>query len=231
MKDCFHTQLNHILLEASLKQQKYFNSVLEIGTHKGRLTETLAPFVNGKNVILMDRRRHTLNVPFKFICADAESLPFDQPTFDWIISGGTFQWFKNEKESMKKIFQLLKPGGLLCFSQFLRGSMEPLGESMRSLLLKDRLLELKDEAELQECYLSNEWNCLDVQTLEGVDWFETFSQQLRFLREVGATHSQVKQPLTRLQYKKLCEKMLGYNEEKGLPLKWKASVVILEKPY
>lgn len=204
------------------------NSVLEIGSHTGRLTRKLAPRVD--SLITLDRQVFENRADCQSICADAEQLPFNHENFDWIISGGSFQWFENEAKALDEMYKLVKPGGLLSFSQFTQGSMQPLAQEMQSLGEGSRLLELKSETELGSIIASSKWESLVFERLEGSDWFSNFSESLKFLRNIGATKVEQSPPLKRSVWKALCQKMEASKRAQGYPVFWKATVVALRKP-
>ena len=48
-----------------------------------------------------------------FCQLDAESLPFDDNCFDVVISGMSFGLFPDQRKSVREMFRVLKPGGLI----------------------------------------------------------------------------------------------------------------------
>ena len=49
----------------------------------------------------------------RFCQLDAESLPFDDNSFDAVITGMSFGLFPDQKEAVNEMFRVLKPGGLI----------------------------------------------------------------------------------------------------------------------
>lgn len=49
----------------------------------------------------------------RFVQLDAESLPFNDNSFDAVITGMSFGLFPNQKKSIDEMFRVLKPGGLI----------------------------------------------------------------------------------------------------------------------
>ena len=229
MTQLFHDQLNELLISSSLPLLVNKARVLEIGSHRGRLTQRLAPLLEQEKLYTLDRKILINPNAKSSICADAEALPFDKAYFDWIVSGGTFQWFENESQTLEELYRLTKPGGTLSFSQFVEGSMEPLGKNLKALKEDERLLKLKNETQVRSIIEKSCWKCLDYQQLSGTDWFQSFPDSLRFLREIGATRVLQHRYFKPSNYKKLCLEMQNSKTEVGYPLQWEAIVVVLQK--
>ncbi len=49
----------------------------------------------------------------QFSQLDAESLPFDDESFDIVLSGNAFGLFPNQQKAVKEMFRVLRPGGML----------------------------------------------------------------------------------------------------------------------
>jgi len=100
------------------------------------------------------------------ICADVESLPFADNTFDLIFSSLSMQWCNNLNAAFLEAWRALKPGGLFVFSTFGPDTLKELRNSWASVddanhvnqfidmhdigdaLLQDRFAEPVMEAEI-----------------------------------------------------------------------------------
>ncbi|MFO7670084.1 MAG: class I SAM-dependent methyltransferase [Bacteroidales bacterium] len=49
----------------------------------------------------------------RFCKLDAESLPFDDNSFDVVLTGMSFGLFPNQKKAVSEMFRVLRPGGLI----------------------------------------------------------------------------------------------------------------------
>jgi malonyl-CoA O-methyltransferase len=210
-------------------------TILEIGSHTGILTRTIRELYPKAKLFCADiqiqgfqniqRDSQTF-----FIQANGEKLPFPKGTFDLIVSGATFQWFCHWKESLECIFKLLKPRGVLAFSQFLCPSLEPLRTEADKLGRANSFLKLMefDEVghELQHlnahCYGELKSRCDHHPNLRSI---------LTHLRNMGVgASSHNEQPWSRSQLV-LWEKSLEqYRSSLGLPLNYCAGLFWTQRP-
>ena len=94
---------------------------LEIGCGTGIFTAQFAS--TGADVVAVDISEELLQgalarnlpAPVKFICVPFENLPIDEP-FDAIIGSSVLHHLEVEA-ALLKIYSLLKPGGVACFSE------------------------------------------------------------------------------------------------------------------
>lgn len=76
--------------------------------------------INGNNKFLFENCEYNGNdviqAPNVTIVSKTEDLPFKDNTFDTIVSTECFEHDPEYKESIIKIYKMLKPNGLFCFS-------------------------------------------------------------------------------------------------------------------
>ncbi len=73
------------------------------------------------------------NSEIKFICADAESLPFSDNSFDFIFSNLTLQWCTDLDRTFTEFQRILKPEGLLFFSTLGPDTLKELRQSWQKV--------------------------------------------------------------------------------------------------
>jgi malonyl-CoA O-methyltransferase len=66
------------------------------------------------------------------ICGDFDALPLASDSFDLVFSSLTLQWSPDLTQSLKEIFRILKPGGVLIFSTIGDQSLPELHEARKS---------------------------------------------------------------------------------------------------
>lgn len=76
--------------------------------------------INGNNRFLFDQCEYdgndVINAKNVTIVSKTKDLPFEDGTFDTIVSTECFEHDPEYKESFEKIYKMLKPNGLFCFT-------------------------------------------------------------------------------------------------------------------
>lgn len=114
-------------------------AILEIGCGTGYLTAQMARLFPQAGITALDfapamletaRQRITDNAGVAFRLADVEDLAGNELAawgfFDLVISNATFQWFNHPEETLRKLAQVLRPGGQYLFSTFGAGTFPEL---------------------------------------------------------------------------------------------------------
>lgn len=120
--------------------------ILDVGAGTGSLSLALKKHYaeNGARVSVtaVDLSRQMLTLargrsgwfrPMDVVCADAESLPFKANSFDMVFSNLCLQWVNDLPACLGRIFQVLKPGGVLLFSTFGPQTLHELRHSWRGV--------------------------------------------------------------------------------------------------
>ena len=99
--------------------------VLDLGCGTGRLTEALQTRYKKAKVTGIDLSKEMIAIAearrgwlsrHKYLCANAETLPFDDASIDLVFSNLMLPWFENPDALLKECRRVLKPGGLILFS-------------------------------------------------------------------------------------------------------------------
>jgi len=105
-------------------------NILDIGCGTGDNTLVLSKLYKRANIVALDFademlkvahrklswKQKLLNNNIKYVCADAESLPFKDNSFEFIFSNLTIQWCADLDRTFAEFKRVLKPEGLLFFS-------------------------------------------------------------------------------------------------------------------
>ena len=95
--------------------------ILDIGCGTGNLSLELAKLgaeVTGVDIseaMLVKAREKAKkeNLDIEFYCADVHNLPFDDETFDAVVSLSALEFVPDLSEALKEAYRVLKPGGRL----------------------------------------------------------------------------------------------------------------------
>lgn len=120
--------------------------IVDIGAGTGRQTRLLAQRFPHARTIALDlapamlqqarlrlswwerwRRRQ------RFICADAEQLPFADRSIDLLFSNVTLQWCETPERVFAEFQRVLRPGGLVLFSTFGPDTLRELRQSWQAV--------------------------------------------------------------------------------------------------
>lgn len=135
-----HARVQHAIVEALIDDANRVKagpsdmrpgcSAVEIGCGSGLLTRRLYPIAKKGHLYLWD----TNTLPPKgferatFTQCDAELKICRTPSsrFDMIATASTIQWFNSPRRFLSECLRVLRPGGVLLLSAFVRGNMHEL---------------------------------------------------------------------------------------------------------
>jgi ubiquinone/menaquinone biosynthesis C-methylase UbiE len=135
--------------------------VLDVGTGTGLLAIEFAGRVPGvevtgldlSDVVLELARDHVResDVPLRvqFQKGDAEDMPFEDDTFDLVISSNTLHLTENPIRMFNEIQRVLKPQGPFLISDLRRSWLGMLSRNLRAAHTPDEVRELLGQSELQ----------------------------------------------------------------------------------
>lgn len=107
-----HTEAIHFMLFIKNNFPEFFNNKLVLDVGGGDINGNNRNLFNDCNIHVND----VCNSPNVTIVSRTKDLPFNNNTFDTIISTECFEHDPEYKESFIKIFNMLKPGGLFAFT-------------------------------------------------------------------------------------------------------------------
>jgi len=101
-------------IKAILEQDKKLEKckVLDIGTGSGHIAHELSKSVkNMSSVDIVDERKEKKG--YEFLAVKDESLPFDDETFDVVITNHVVEHTPDQNKHLSEIYRVLKPGGTI----------------------------------------------------------------------------------------------------------------------
>jgi ubiquinone/menaquinone biosynthesis C-methylase UbiE len=135
--------------------------VLDVGAGTGRLAIEFAQGIPGVDVVGLDLSDVALElaranareseVPrrISFEKGDAEDMPFEDSSFDLVISSNTLHLIDDPIRMFDEIQRVLKPGGRFFISDFRRSWLGLLSEHIRASYTVQEVRALAGESELQ----------------------------------------------------------------------------------
>lgn len=115
------------------------SAVLDIACGKGETSRFLAEQygcrtigvdLSSKMISFARNQAKTPGVSIEFVVADAEELPFQEATFDTIVSECSFSLLPNKPAAALEIGRALKPGGRLVITDLIRRGRNDCGSSL-----------------------------------------------------------------------------------------------------
>jgi len=149
-------------------------SVLDVGTGTGVLAIEFAKGIPAASVVGLDlsdvalelardnAQRSRVSSRVSFEKGDAEDMPFEDDTFDLVISGNTLHLLKNPVRMFNEIQRVLKPGGRFLVSDFRRSWLGILTEHVRSAYSAEEVRDLLRQSELQDWKVKDSFFWLSV---------------------------------------------------------------------
>jgi malonyl-CoA O-methyltransferase len=101
--------------------------ILDLGAGTGMFTKALMKRYRKADVVALDIAKPMLHCVKQragwlrkpgCVCADSESLPFNDDSFDFIFSNLMLQWCTDLESTFVELRRVLSPGGLLMFTTF-----------------------------------------------------------------------------------------------------------------
>ncbi len=135
--------------------------VLDVGTGTGRLAIEFAKAISGVKVVGLDLSEVVLtlarenvqdgDVPLRvsFEMGDAEDMPFEDDTFDLVISSNTLHLVRNPANMFNEIHRVLNPQGRFLISDLRRSWFGILTEHIRASYTRQEVQDLLNQSRLQ----------------------------------------------------------------------------------
>lgn len=134
------------------------------------------------------------------LTADAEHLPFQDSSFDLVVSTSAFQWLNELDTSFREAFRVLSPGGVFCFALFGEKTLYELRSSFRRAVTgtgqaaKDRTHDFFSLDEVEAALTSSGFTACHVSSQLELDFHDDVAALLRSLKRIGAGNASPNAP-------------------------------------
>ncbi|NIY87543.1 malonyl-ACP O-methyltransferase BioC [Vibrio campbellii] len=186
----FQRDVGHRLLD-KLPENLTGKRVLDLGCGTGYFSQLLQQ--RGAEVVCGDisqdkaqQRCGTQQMQYQI--ADAENLPFDDESFDYVFSSLALQWCVDLSYPLREIRRVLKAGGAGCFSTLADGSLYELREAWSKIDTYQHVNNFITHNQVKIA-LAQSWchnHHLDLTPI--TVWYDSAFSVMRDLKGIGANH-------------------------------------------
>jgi ubiquinone/menaquinone biosynthesis C-methylase UbiE len=148
--------------------------VLDVGTGTGRLAIEFARSISGVQVVGLDLSEVALKVARENVqdgdmaprvslkMGNAEDMPFEDDTFDLVISSNTLHLVKNPVSMFNEIHRVLKPQAGFLISDLRRSWLGVLTEHIRASYTRQEVQDLLNQSRLQNWTIRDSFLWLNI---------------------------------------------------------------------
>lgn len=169
--------------------------VLDLGCGTGFFSQQLLK--RGASVTCADLSREMLeqakqrcgtDCNIEYQQADAESLPFDNDTFDIVFSSLALQWCDDLSRPLKEIKRVTKQGGICVFSTLAEGSLSELREAWKEIDAHQHVNRFHSANMIKIALAQSQCEHYQLDFPEITLWYNRAMELMRDLKGIGATH-------------------------------------------
>ncbi|EKT61778.1 malonyl-ACP O-methyltransferase BioC [Providencia burhodogranariea] len=184
-----HQLLNLLTSTLSNSHNLHAKKVMDAGCGTGFFSQVMSE--SGADVMALDLASGMLEVARSkgaaagYICADMESLPFDNKVFDIVFSNLALQWCGNLKDALSELYRVTKLGGVIAFTTLAQGSLSELSLAWTALDEQSHVNNFLSYQEIAEsCQTWRHQLMLQPDKL----YYPDLTSLLNSLKGIGATH-------------------------------------------
>lgn len=179
-----------------------------------------------------------------FICADMESMPFEDGRFDLVFSNFAMQWATSPEVLIREMTRIMCDGGESYFTVVLEQSLSPLLPLRQAFAQKERP-EVTDALQTERHASFAQWHGALIDHGLRIEyaqhetfraWFPTIQALIQSVSKIGADRPHPAAPMhgraPRLTRNELSALTVGYErfrEPKGLPLDYQVGIFKVSK--
>jgi len=189
----FQRDVGHRLLD-KMPSDLSDKTVLDIGCGTGYFSHELLK--RGATVVCFDlsdkmlaeARARCGELDVHYQQGDAECLPFDSGSFDYIFSSLALQWCEDLSVPLREIKRVVKPEGSAYISTLLDGSLLELKKAWAKIDSYQHVNDFISFNQVKIALAQSECHAHQLDLAPITVWYETAFTLMRDLKGIGATH-------------------------------------------
>lgn len=216
-------------LATTVCTEKAYSHIFEVGTGTGFLTDKLANHLSFESYTHLDmafellqnvKNSSTHHPTMNYITADAEFAPFNNNTFDLLLSSSTFQWLEHAKESIPALINLLKPEAPFHISIFGDGTFFEMKE-ISKVTDFGSVMPMKTADFYSEILNTLPNIKYQIETKEYVVFYPTVMAFLKHHKQTGARYTSANKPKGKKSFSAFSQLYTDiFGTEKGIPVSY-----------
>ena len=183
---------------------------------------------------MIDYARRERDLASEWYVADAEALPLDDASLDWVFSSLMIQWCDDTNAVFREALRVLRPGGEAVFSTLVQGTLgeleaawaeaDPGGRHVNRFLTLEELKAALDDAAVPS----------PVEVEPMVLWYPDLMALLKELKTLGARYKDETRRRSAMAPARLRALGQAYERfrqgDRGVPATWQVAYVRLHRP-
>ncbi|PMK03920.1 malonyl-ACP O-methyltransferase BioC [Vibrio sp. 10N.261.55.A7] len=123
-----------------------------------------------------------------YLVADAESLPIETKSVDYVFSSLALQWCQDLSVPMREIRRVLKKSGQAYFSTLLDGSLHELKESWKKVDKYQHINHFDSSNQVKIALAQSQFSDITLDFSKITVWYDSAFAVMRDLKGIGANH-------------------------------------------
>ncbi|WP_295894166.1 malonyl-ACP O-methyltransferase BioC [uncultured Vibrio sp.] len=138
--------------------------------------------------MLVQARSRCGEEKMSYLVADAESLPIDSKSVDYVFSSLALQWCQDLSVPMREIRRVLKEKGEVYFSTLLDGSLHELKKSWKKVDEYQHINHFDSSNQVKIALAQSQFGDINLDFSEITVWYDSAFAVMRDLKGIGANH-------------------------------------------
>lgn len=183
-------------LLSQLEKETNIQRVLDLGSGTGYCTNKLHSLYPNAVIVNLDiaeamlalasNRHKASRFNEKYICADAEALPFIANTFDIVISSLSIQWCQNYSVLFSELKRVLKPQGKFYITTFGPDTLQEVTHAWQKVDSFVHVNRFSTDQFLLNEIKKNKFSTVQIEIDLMLTYYQSFESLARELKSIGA---------------------------------------------